>query len=189
LENDHVADQSTSNEDNGQGAWARPVPARLGGLIAGLAFLTAGVFFAGFALLLPFGRVGLPGPGFFPFVLGIALVGLALAVLFYTWQERGDGEPLFIGHRDVLLAILALIGVAIAFDQEADSYLALGAFSAFLLLLVARAALWRVALGAVLGMVAVWLFFGVALGLRLPTGEYWQQMMEVVTTALPFRQP
>jgi len=189
LENDRVADQSTSSDDNGQGAWARPASARVGGLIAGLAFLAIGAFFARFALLLPFGRVGLPGPGFLPFVLGIALVGLALAILFYTWQERSDGEPIFIGHRDVLLAILGLIGVAIAFDREADSYLALGIFAAFLLLVLARAALWRVALGAVLGMVAVWLFFGIALGLRLPTGEFWQEMLDVVTTALPFRQP
>jgi hypothetical protein len=180
-----LADQSTSNDDNGQGAWARPVSPRVSGLIAGLAFLATGAFFAGVAAFLPFGRVGLPGPGFFPFALGIALVGLALAILFYTWQERGDGQRLFVGHRDVLLAILALVGVAIAFDQEADSYLSLGIFAAFLLLVVARAALWRAVLGAVLGMVAVWLFFAIALGLRLPTAEFWQDMVEIVAPVSP----
>ena len=88
----------------------------------------------------------------------------------------------------MLLTILALTGVAFAFEKI-NSYVALGAFAAFVLLLVARAAPWRVALGVVLGMTAVWLFFGVALGLRLPTGEYWRELHELVTTALPFRQP
>lgn len=182
-----MADQSTSNEDE-QGAWARPVSARLGGVIAGLAFLAAGAFFAGFATLLPFGRVGLPGPGFLPFALGIALCVLALAILFHIWLEPSDVPAVFVGHRDVLAAIAGLIGIAFAFERV-DSYVALGAFAAFLLLFVARTALWRVALGAVLGMVAVWLFFGVALGLRLPTGEFWQEMQDFVSTALPFRQP
>ena len=156
MESDRVADQSTSNEEE-QGAWARPVSARLGDVFAGLAFLASGAFFAGFATLLPFGRVGLPGPGFLPFVLGIALGVLALSILFYIWREPSDVPAVFA--------------------------------AAFLLLFVARAALWRVALGAVLGMVAVWLFFGVALGVRLPTGEFWQEMQDFVSAALPFRQP
>jgi hypothetical protein len=184
-----VADQSTSNEhEHVQGAWARPVSARLGGVIAGLAFLAAGAFFAGFATLLPFGRVGLPGPGFLPFALGTALGVLALAILFHVRKEPSDAPAVFIGHRDVLAAIAGLIAIAFAFERV-DSYVALGAFAAFLLLFVAHAALWRVMLGAVLGMVAVWLFFGMALGLRLPTGEFWQEMQELVSTALPFRQP
>ena len=83
-----MADQSTS-EDDGQGAWARPVSPRLGGLIAGLVLLATGAFFAGFATLLPFGRVGLPGPGFFPIVLGIALGALALGILFHVWRAPG----------------------------------------------------------------------------------------------------
>src|SRR5512145_2556624 len=111
--------ESDQQMQSAQGAWARPVSARLAGLLAGLAFLAAGAFFAGFAVLLPFGRVGLPGPGFLPFVLGIVLGALALAILFYTWRDRRDGEPIFVGHRDVLVAILALAGVAVAFDQEA----------------------------------------------------------------------
>jgi hypothetical protein len=183
-----VADQSTSNDNDEQGAWARPVSARLGGLIGGLALLAAGAFFAGFATLLPFGRIGSPGPGFFPFILGIALGALALGILFHTWRSPGDASSLFVGHRDVLLAVAGLAGVAYAFEKV-DSYVALGAFAAFLLLFVARAAPWRAALGAVLGMVAVWLFFGVALGLRLPTTEHWQEVLHFVSMALPFRQP
>jgi hypothetical protein len=183
-----MADHSTSGDDEEQGAWARPVSARLAGLIGGLAFLAAGAFFAGLALLLPFGRVGLPGPGFFPFALGVTLGVLAVAILFYAWRERSDGPAIYIGHRDVLIAIAGLIGIALVFERM-DSYLALGAFSGLLILFLARASLWRAALGAALGMMAVWLFFGVALGVRLPTGDLWSEMSEIVTTTLPFRQP
>ena len=61
----------------------------------------------------------------------------------------------------------------------------IGLFAAILLLLVARAAIWRVALGATLGMVAVWLFFGLALGVRLPTGEFWQPVTALFYSAPP----
>jgi hypothetical protein len=137
-------------------------------------FVTA-VFFVWHAALLPFGRVGLPGPGFFPFALGAVLGLLALAILARTLLGAGEGEPVHFGHRDVLIVLAALLGVAIAFER-ADSYLLLGAFAGLLLLFVARARPWRAALGATLGMVAVWALFRLALGVRLPTGEFWQQL-------------
>jgi hypothetical protein len=179
-----LPDQSTPQEADGQGAWARPFPARLGEAIVALALLASGLFVVWQAALLPFGRVGLPGPGFFPFALGIALSLLALAILCSIWWSgAGIGEVVFLGHRDVLLTLLALAGVALAFERL-GAYVALGTFAAFLLLLVARSAPWRVLLGASLGMVAVWLFFGLMLGVRLPAGELWPQLLEP-TAELP----
>ena len=138
-----------------------------------LALLASGVFIMWHAALLPFGRVGLPGPGFFPFALGSVLVLLALAILYAVWRAPGDDKSVYLGHRDVLIAMVALAGAAFAFER-ADTYLVLGTFAAALLLFVARSTLWRVALGATIGMIAVWLFFAIALGLRLPTGDLWQ---------------
>jgi len=179
-----LPDQSTPQEADGQGAWARPFPVRLGEAIVALALLASALFVVWQAALLPFGRVGLPGPGFFPFALGIALGLLALAILYGIWRSGpGIGEVVFLGHRDVLLALLALAGVALAFERL-GAYVALGTFAAFLLLLVARSAPWRVLLGASLGMVAVWLFFGLMLGVRLPAGELWPQLLEP-TAELP----
>jgi hypothetical protein len=160
-------------DDHEEGAGARRVPARLGEAIVALALLASGLFFMWYAALLPFGRVGLPGPGFFPFALGSVLALLALAILYAAWRAPGDDTPVYLGHRDVLIAMAALAGAAFAFER-ADSYLVLGTFAASLLLLVARSTLWRVVLGTTIGMIAVWLFFGIALGLRLPTGELWQ---------------
>jgi hypothetical protein len=116
----------------------------------------------------------LPGPGFFPLALGIVLGLLALAILCRALLSANEGGVVFLGHRTVLIVLAALAGVAFAFER-ADTYLLLGVFAALLLLLVARAAPWRVALGATLGMVAVWALFGLALGVRLPAGEFWQQ--------------
>ena len=165
-----------------QGAWARPVSMRLGETVVALALLATAAFFIWYAALLPFGRVGQPGPGFFPFALGIVLAGLALAVLVRTLQGRGgEAETIFLGHRDVLVAMLAMAGLAAAFERV-DSYVALGAFAAVLLLFVARTAIWRAVLGAALGMVAVWLFFGLALGVRLPGGEYWREAVDFITS-------
>jgi hypothetical protein len=150
-----------------------------------LALFAAALFVVGHAALLPFGRVTLPGPGFFPFALGVVLALFALAILYETLRDKADGKAVFVGHRDVLITLAALVGVAAAFEQ-ADSYLTLGMFAAVLLLFIARAALWRVALGATLGMVAVWLVFRLALGVRLPAGEFWQQAIDFIAAMLPF---
>jgi hypothetical protein len=176
-----AVDQGTQSDATGQGAWARPVSARLGEAITALGLLATAVFFIWQAALLPFGRVGLPGPGFFPFALGIALALLAVAILFVTLRGSRGGDAVYIGHRDVLVVLAALMGVAVAFER-ADTYLTLGLFAAALLLLVARASPLRVVLGASLGMVAVWAFFNKALGVRLPVGEFWEQ----ITAMLPF---
>ena len=143
------------------------------------ALLAAGVFFAWQSALLPFGSLGLPGPGFFPFVLGIALSLVALAIVVRTVREprarsapRGSGPaPVHLGHRDVLVVFAALAGVGFAFERL-GAYATLGSFTAALLLIVARTSLWHGVLGAGLGMVAVWAFFRVLLGVQLPGGPF-----------------
>ena len=173
-----MAEHDTPNAAE-QGAWGRPVSARAGEAATAVALLAAGLFFVWYAALLPFGRVGLPGPGFFPFALGVVLGLLALVILVRTWRTASDGKAVYLGHRDVLTVLAALVGVAFAFER-ADTYLTLGVFAAALLLLVARAALWRVVLGASLGMVAVWAVFRFGLGVRLPTGEFWDSIRDLV---------
>ena len=162
-----------------QGAWARPAPERLGQILTGIALLACGLFFAGQSLLLPFGKVGLPGPGFFPFALGMVLGLLALAIIVRIWRKPSEGEVVYLGHRDVLIAFAGLVGLAVAFEAT-DAYIALGIFTAVLLLLVARTSLWRAVLGASLGMVAVWALFRQALGVRLPAAEFWWDLASLV---------
>ena len=146
-----------------------------------LALLAAAVFFIWLSALLPFGKVGLPGPGFFPFALGIILAVLALAIVAYTLIYETEARVVFLGHRDVLIALAALVGLAATFEQM-DAYLTMGIFAAVLLLFIARAAPWRAALGSVLGMVGVWLMFRVALGVRLPASDFWQDSMGFIVS-------
>jgi putative tricarboxylic transport membrane protein len=177
------APQETAPAAEAQSAWGYPVSMRIGEVLTGLVLVACSVFFGWQAALLPFGTVGLPGPGFFPFALAIVLGALALVIVLYALRNADRRERLFIGHRDVLVAIAALIGVAIAFERG-DTYLVLGAFTLVLLVTVGRTKWWRAVIGAGLGMVAVWAVFSRALGVRLPVGEVWDQFATSIGAAL-----
>jgi hypothetical protein len=177
-----AADRDTQSNGAEQGAWARPVSVRRGEALMAVALLATAAFFMWQAVLLPFGKIGLPGPGFFPFALGFALAIFAVAILYQVLRAPTENGVVHFGHRNVLVAFAALMGVAFAFERT-DTYLALGTFMAVLLLFVARTSLWRVVLGASLGMVAVWIVFGQALGVRLPAGDVWDALGSTLGTA------
>jgi len=161
------------------GAW--PLPARLGEMLGAAALLAAGLFFVWQAALLPLGTARLPGPGFFPLALGAALSLLAAAVLVRALRDRAlrdralrdraPRESIPFGHRGVLVVMAALIGAVIGFERL-GSYATLGLLMLVLLLLVARTAPWRAALGAAVGIAAVWVVFRVLLGVQLPAGPF-----------------
>lgn len=163
--------EAQSNAQEEQSAWGRPLSARIGEIMMAAALLAAGVFFVWQSVYLPFGRIGLPGPGFFPFALGIVLALFALAILVRSANDRTDSDAVYLGHRDVLVVFVALAGVALTFEPL-GAYVSLGAFTALVLIAVARSALWHAALGASLGMAAVWVVFKVLLGVQLPVGPF-----------------
>jgi hypothetical protein len=174
-----MADNHMPSDAEEQGAWARPVSSRRGEIAMSVALLATAVFFVSQAAVLPFGGIGLPGPGFFPFALGAALGLLALAILYRSVRGK-EGEIVYLGHRDVLIALAALAGLAFAFER-ADTYLVLGSFMAVVLLLVARSSPWKVAFGVIVTTIAVWAVFKLALGLRLPTGDFWDALGDLTT--------
>ena len=169
-----MADSHLPSDAEEQGAWARPVSSRLGEIFMAVALLATAVFFVWQSALLPLGNVKLPGPGFFPLALGVVLGLLALAILFLSMRGE-EGETTYLGHRNVLIVLAALAGLAFAFER-ADSYLVLGTFMAVILLLVARASLWKVLLAALVTIVLVWAIFTLALGVRLPAGDFWDTL-------------
>jgi putative tricarboxylic transport membrane protein len=162
-------DQQAANAVAERDAWARPVSTRWGELTAAAALFLSGVFFIWQSALMPFGTVGLPGPGFFPFVLGIALCLVALAIGVQIWREHPAGEHIDLGHRDLAIVFAALLGLALGFERL-GAYLALGLFTSVCLVLVARMSLLRAVISAALGMVAVWIVFNLVLGVVLPRG-------------------
>lgn len=82
---------------------------------SGLMFIVVGVAFAVGALNYTFGSSARPGPGFFPFGLGLILALLGGAVLFKSLTiESDDGEPIgTIAWRPlgVLIAAVVMFGL------------------------------------------------------------------------------
>jgi hypothetical protein len=144
---------------------------RRGGVAMACVLALVGLLFAWQASLLDLGHVGLPGPGFFPLMLGVSLVALALAIGIEGWREAADGKTVEVGHRDVMIVFAALLAVPVLFELL-GAKLTLGLFGAVLLVLIARTRLWLAGLAAVIAMAACWYFFEVLLGLQLPTGPF-----------------
>ena len=82
---------------------------------AGLMFVAVGVAFAWGALNYSFGNSARPGPGYFPFGLGVILAVLGALVLFGSLTiETEDGDPVGkIGWRPLVIVVgsVALFGV------------------------------------------------------------------------------
>jgi len=140
---------------------------RAGVLVAGM-LAAAGAVFVWQSALLDLGHVGLPGPGFFPLLLGAILAIFAGVIGIDRWRSS-EGEAVELGHRDVLIAIAALLAVPLIFEPL-GAYITLGLLGTAMLVLVARISLPLAIMASGAGMAACWYFFQVLLGLQLPTG-------------------
>ena len=142
---------------------------RRGGVAMACALLAIGLIFVWQASLLDFGGLGLPGPGFFPLLLGAVLGASSAVIGLACWRESDEKKTVELGHYDVLVVFVALLAVPTVFEWL-GAYLTLGVFGAALLILIARTSLWLAVLSAVIAMAACWFFFQLLLGLQLPTG-------------------
>ncbi len=142
---------------------------RSGGLVAAALLAAVAVFFIALAALLPEGSPKVPGPGFFPQVLGIALLILCLLVALGVWSEEHGADSIEFGHRNVALTVLLLLIIPVTFEA-AGAYLTLGTFSLAMLTLIARLGLLRALAGSGGAMIATWYLFHVLLGVQLPLG-------------------
>jgi putative tricarboxylic transport membrane protein len=147
------------------------VCARRGELFAAGALVAIGVFFIGYSLKLRLGDLSLPGPGFFPLALALALVGLAGWIGFDQWRQRASGETIALGHRDVIVALAAMMAVPPLFEPL-GAYLTLGLFVVAMVMAIGGVSIVRAVLAAAVGMVACWFVFQVLLGVQLPSGPF-----------------
>ncbi len=150
---------------------ARRIDSRRGEAAVVAALVFVGIFFVWQSLKLPMGSVGLPGPGFFPLVLGLALAAASVWLLFGIARARTEGEITEVGHRDLILTYLALLLVPVFFEWI-GALPTLGVFAAIIAMIIGRVAWWRACLGAAIGMAAAWYFFKVLLGVQLPAGVF-----------------
>jgi hypothetical protein len=149
----------------------RTVSARRGGIVVAAVLAGVGLVFAWQASLLDFGGFDLPGPGFFPLVLGVLVFAFAVLIAIEGLRGAGEGETVELGHRDVLIVLAALVAVAAVFEPL-GAYLSLGLFGAVLLVVLARVSVPLAIASAAVAMVACWYFFQVLLGLQLPRGPF-----------------
>jgi hypothetical protein len=163
-------DDPRARSDAGQ-VLVRAISARYGGMCVAAVLAAIGLIFTWQASLIDFGDLALPGPGFFPLVLGAVVFVLAAVIGVRDWFQTAGGETVELGHRDVLIVLAAMAAVPALFEPL-GAYATLGLFGAALLVLIARCSLVVAALSAAIGMAACWYFFQVALGLQLPIGPF-----------------
>jgi hypothetical protein len=149
----------------------RTVSARRGGIVVAAVLAGVGLLFAWQASLLDFGGLDLPGPGFFPLVLGVLVFAFAVLIAIEGLRGSGEGETVELGHRDVLIVLAALVAVAALFEPL-GACLSLGLFGAVLLVVLARVSVALAIASAAVAMIACWYFFQVLLGLQLPRGPF-----------------
>jgi hypothetical protein len=129
-----------------------------------------GAFIIHESLQLGLGHIALPGPGFFPLLLGAMLFVSAGMIGIDRWRSREAGT-VELGHRDVLITVIALLAVPALFEPI-GAYLTLGLFGTVMLVLIAQVTVPLAIAAAGLAMAACWYFFQVLLGLQLPSGPF-----------------
>jgi hypothetical protein len=136
---------------------------------SGLMFIVMGIAFAWGATAYSMGSAARPGPGYFPFGLGILLAILGAAVLFQSLTvDTPDGDPIEkFAWRPMIVITLSLVVVGLALPK-------LGMIIS-LPLLVAMASFAgdefhpvEVAINAAVLTVGSWAIFIKGLGLTIP---------------------
>jgi len=161
----------SDRSDDGAGRLPRILCARRSGVCVAAMLAVVGLLFAWQSSLLDLGHIGLPGPGFFPLVLGVVVAVFSTLIGIERWRMPANGETVALGHRDVLIVLAAALAVPLVFDPL-GAYLTLGLFGVVVLVLIARVSLLLAIAASAAGMAACWYFFEVLLGLQLPTGPF-----------------
>ena len=150
-------------------SWPFDCCSRRGGLAFAALLAVAGAFFTLASLDLPFGDFALPGPGFFPFALGLLLFALSVAIFVMTFQEPREAPKVELGHSPVLIAFVAMCLTAALFERL-GAMLTLWGFAAAMLILIGRVRIIPAVLSSGVGMLVTWYIFKTLLGVQLPAG-------------------
>ncbi len=138
-----------------------------------LLLLSTGMIWA--ALGLPYGNVHNPGPGFFPFWLGLIMGAMSIGLIVQTTLAKKDvrtirnilEEDVRWGKVLVVLAALILYGLL----MDAVGFLIMTFLLMVVLLRFIEPQSWKVVIGwALVGSVGAYLIFEVWMKLRLPKG-------------------
>ena len=115
-----------------------------------------------------------PGPGFFPFWLGVIVTLLGIGLLGQAIIFKQEESISFFGKHAALQMVLVMVGffVFVFFIEKTGFYLASGLLFLFLLWAVEKKG-WKFSLAAaIVAGLALWAIFGVALKLQMPRGFF-----------------
>jgi putative tricarboxylic transport membrane protein len=141
--------------------------------IAGLIFLSIGIYGLVFSVPLPWGTWEEPGPGLFPQAVAILL---CLAGIMKIFQGKGKEEGGRTDWRETargFLTPMKILGVTLVFILVLERLGYLLATSLFLFILFLWVCRYRVRVALVLALVigvGSWYFFGDILAVNLPQG-------------------
>ena len=137
--------------------------------------LIVGSFFSFEARTLKIGRISQPGPGFFPFWLGLALILLSLALILQIMRGKigsgVPGEPLWKGLQwpKIIFLLGALLFYAIFL--ESLGYLLATFLLMFFLFRAVEPQRWSVVIaGSVVTSLFTYILFRLWLQVQLPMG-------------------
>jgi len=144
---------------------------------SGLVLFILAAFICWGAILLPYGNIRNPGPGFYPLWLGIILGGMSLGLIVTTTRQKEGARIL----RDIvsekirwwkILLVVAALVLYGCLMNHIGFLLVTFLLMAFLLRSIDPQP-WKAVIGwAVLGSVGSYLIFEVWMKLRLPKGFF-----------------
>jgi len=138
-------------------------------VIAGALFCIGLIWVVG-TVDMPRGEFSIPGPGFFPVVLGLALCGASLAlggsILMFRAAKRVS-----IGNTYIWSTPIALIALAILFERL-GFVPSIALFIGFFLRLLSDLKWVTCVVAAVAAAIGAYLFFSYLLGVSLPSTRW-----------------
>lgn len=142
---------------------------RVGDFLAAAALFLVGASALIISRLMPAGRFGDVGPGFFPSILGVVLCVVAIALGAATLWRRDGQEIVAIAHRDSWAIVGGLLVMAVLFSTV-GALTMIGLYVLFLLKLLSRLGWIKCVVFAAVTVAAGYVIFDVLLGIPLPPG-------------------
>ena len=133
-------------------------------------FLLLGVWICFEALQVPFGSFRMPGAGFFPLLLGLALSGLSIGLLGISLLRPGhQSTRVWPEQREVLYLVGSVVAAAWLFER-AGFLLTMALFLGVAIRVLGKVRWVTVVALALVGSVTSYVLFSRALLIALPSG-------------------
>jgi hypothetical protein len=144
---------------------------RIGDLIISGLLLLIGLVCVVLSKAMPPGEFSVPGPGFFPTLLGIliSIVSLALGIQSFFYKEAI--QEVRVGNRHIWFTIVAIFVLAIFFERL-GFILVITLFILFFLKTLSNLKWIICCLFAIAAAISAYAFFNFLLGVRLPSGSW-----------------